>query len=174
MPNDEPGSLQRLRRDFGQWLAGNSFRWTDFATFTFRRPPGRGAIRHADVFLRDLAGELERPPITAFVSHEIGPEGGRGHLHALLDVRGVSARFIADEWIRKFGFARVSPYNPKLGGLHYVTKYVIKDCCQRADWRLLPTHGKGQEYDLFRASKRVTGYQLYTRYLAEVERERGG
>jgi hypothetical protein len=32
-----------------------------------------------------------------------------------------------------FGYARVVPYDPKLGAAHYVSKYVTKDLCE---WEL--------------------------------------
>jgi len=174
---DDRAHLRTLRRDYGQWLGGSTFAWSHFATLTFSKPPGPRAIRHFGLFVQDLAEELQREPIVAFCAMEVGPEGARHHLHALLELPGVGSEFISAEWLGRFGFARVGPYNPQLGGLHYVTKYVIKDACHTADWRLYPTQANGPGDDLFRAASRRTGYQLYTRYMQELassDAEKGG
>lgn len=168
--SDERDSLLCLKRDFGAWLAGPDFDWSHFCTFTFSKFPGAHAIKHADLFLQSLATDLERAPIVGFVCTEKGAVGGREHLHGLLSLRGVASSTIGDAWRNRYGFARVGPYNPQMGGIKYVTKYVLKDACAAADWRLYPTLESGPDEDLFRASSRLTGYQLYTRWLAEIDR----
>jgi len=172
MHDDEPQRLTRLRSDFGDWLGGPSFTWTHFVHAGFSKTPGRKAIEHGCTFFSDLAGDLERDSFVAFVAMEVGPEGGRHHLHSLVEAPGVSGPFIKSEWERQYGFAKVRTYNPKLGGLHYVTKYVLKDACGSADWRLLPTFTDGPNQDLFVAACRLTGYQLYTRQMEEFEQMR--
>jgi len=171
MTDERASTLRLLRRDFGCWLGGPAFRWSHFATFTFSKTPGPRAIKHAEIFLRDLGEWLDRESYTAFLSMEIGSEGGRHHIHALLEFTGVAANTIRDRWAERFGFARVTSYNPKLGGLHYVTKYVIKDACGTADWVIVSTPDEGADGELFRPAVRVTGYQLFTRYIALMRRK---
>lgn len=169
---EEHSRLRQLRRDFGDWLGGPAFRWSHFATFTFSKTPGRRAVVLADEFLHELAVWLGRDNFTGFLSMEIGPSGGRHHVHALLEFCGVASGTIQRRWQERFGFARVSAYNPKLGGLHYVTKYVIKDACGTADWRIVSTPDEGADGALFRPAVRVTGYQLFTRYTTLMRRKR--
>ncbi len=143
------GSADVRRELLGSWL--QSFPWDAFATYTFELPrsPGRAlwwARRHLHQ-LNHWVGR-SRPPGSpdrwarkpyAAVFHEIGPCGGRGHLHALVGnmrpfpaycgnllLPGVWAEHccLAHSWL--CGIARAVPYNPELGAAHYLTKYSVK------------------------------------------------
>jgi len=175
MPHDDSEqSFERFRTAFGEWLAGPTFRWTHFATLTFRQARGCGAMRHACSFLRDLAEDYGLESASAFVSMELGVRGSRHHIHGLLEFSGVSSGTLRDSWERRYGFARVSPYNPQRGGVAYVTKYVIKDACGSADWRLISTEDKEPDRDLFQASTRRAGYQLYSDWVLQSRKNGGG
>jgi len=68
----------------------------------------------------------------------------------------------------------VRAYNPLRDAVHYVTKYVIKDACDTADWRLISTAEDDSDQDLFQPSIKATGYQLFQRYMAEVRQKGSG
>jgi len=166
-------TFRRLQRDFGQWLAGRDWSWSHFGTFTFSKTPGKRAISHFDAYLRDMAGLFRLDRFVGFVSMEIGPHRGREHLHALLEAHGVAACTLEREWENRYGFARIRPYNPQMGGIKYVCKYVLKDACNAADWRLYTYGADDPNEGLFEPAARRTGYQLYTRWRTELDGKRG-
>lgn len=143
------GSADVRRELLGSWLQG--FDWDAFATYTFALPRSQSrtlwwARRHLHQ-LNHWVGRSRSPgspdrwarkPYAA-VFHEIGPRGGRGHLHALVGnmrpfpaycgdtlLPGTWAQHccLAHSWL--CGIARAVPYNPELGAAHYLTKYSVK------------------------------------------------
>ncbi len=84
-------------------------------------------------FVRDLE-KAAGQPIFWFRADEIGPQGGRFHLHALIgNVGHLRRMFWVDYWNEQAGFARILPFNPRSGAAYYCAKYVTK---QFGDWEL--------------------------------------
>jgi hypothetical protein len=89
-----------------------------------------------------------RKRLRAFLATERGETGGLVHLHALVakitHLKAFCRMHLSDrQWGVKCcmlhgwpcGYARVFPYDPRLGAKHYVSKYVIKGYL--AEWELL-------------------------------------
>lgn len=123
---------RQLVEGWGQFLI--QFMWDWFATFTFRdEVPSFRAHR---LFER-LMQELERAagvPIFWFRADEIGPRGGRFHIHALVgNVANLRRMTFVDLWNEKAGYARIWPFDSKRGAAYYCAKYIAK---QINDWDL--------------------------------------
>jgi len=164
--NDEfPGQIQQLRQAMSEWLGSEDFAWSSFGTYTFRgTPPGR-AMRRFGAVLKYILAVSRSKRCHAFVCVERGRRGNREHIHALAEHPGIFCNEISKVWEKDNGFAYVKPYNPQLGAVHYVTKYIIKDACNVGDWAIETTGGCDAELDLYQSASRVTGYRLYTDYM---------
>ena len=128
---------------WGEFLS--QFEWDWFVTLTFREWVNSfRAHRLFEYFVRDL-DKAAGQPIFWFRADEIGPHGGRLHLHALIGNVGHLRRMSwVDHWDRLAGFGRILPYSSKRGAAFYVAKYVTK---QLSDWELsdnLPVFGNNQ------------------------------
>ncbi|HLY18327.1 MAG TPA: hypothetical protein VKR61_13935 [Bryobacteraceae bacterium] len=109
-------------QQYGEWLQ-SAARWSWFVTVTFRRARGRDvALGELERFLNELevaAGE----PILWVIAEAFGKIRGRYHCHLL--IAGVD-RVSIDPWEReahrRFGWTEIEPYEPSLGGAHYVAR----------------------------------------------------
>lgn len=133
---------RQLAEAWGQFLSRYSWDW--FLTLTFRDPvPSFRAHRLFLRFARQIEEAAERP-IAWFRGDEIGPRGGRLHLHALmLNVAHLRRLFWMDEWNRLAGYARILPFDPTLGAAYYCAKYVRK---QFGDWDLSDSLNAFRQY----------------------------
>ncbi len=123
---------RQLSEAWGEFLSGYPWDW--FLTLTFREPVKSFTAQRA--FAR-FAKDIEKAaglPIAWFRGDEIGPIGGRYHLHALmLNVAHLRRLTWMDEWGRRAGYARILPFDPQLGAAYYCAKYVTK---QFGEWDL--------------------------------------
>jgi hypothetical protein len=141
-----PANGEELKQAMGEWL-GQLAPWDVFATWTFSRSVTvDGAMFWARRHLRRLE-EMAAQRVYSFVGVERGETGGLLHLHALVGNVGhlrafCGLRLASGEWRHDccmthswpVGYARVFPYNPKLGAKFYVSKYVAK---RLAEWELI-------------------------------------
>jgi hypothetical protein len=123
---------QGLVEGWGQFLS--KFPWDWFVTLTFRDPVGSfRAHRLFGYFVRDLE-RAAGIPIFWFHADEIGPRGGRFHIHALIgNVAHLRRMTWVDRWDGLAGYARILPFNAKRGAAYYTAKYVAK---QNGDWEI--------------------------------------
>ena len=137
MPDEE------LRLAWGEWMTDLGDQvggWDWYATLTFRdlpeelqrqgwTKPGwgytQGAYDRFTVFLRELRG-LGDP--TWVRGREYQHYRGVSHFHALI---GGVADLRRDEawawWFKRYGIARILPYDRSLGAGFYLCKYVTKE-----------------------------------------------
>jgi len=117
---------------WGQFLS--RFSWDWFVSLTFRGDvKSFRAHRLFGYFVRDLEKDAGIP-IFWFRADEIGPQGGRVHLHALIgNVAHLRRMTWVDRWADLAGYARILPFNDRKGAAYYCTKYVTK---QNGDWEL--------------------------------------
>jgi hypothetical protein len=89
-----------------------------------RSLPPIAIISRVEMFLSDLQAAAGKP-ICWVIGEELGRVGGRVHCHLLIS--GV-AHLCPDDWRaeahRRFGFARIEPYDPSRRGAYYVAKSV--------------------------------------------------
>lgn len=144
-----PNSKDALKEEMGKWL-GTLAPWDVFSTWTFSRIVSvAGAMYWARRHIRKLdeMGGMGTGSTYAFVGAERGRSGGLVHLHALAGNVGHLKAYCGvplppREWGRDCcmvhawpcGYARVLPYDVKLGGSFYVAKYVAKEL---AEWELV-------------------------------------
>ena len=143
--NDKPTSARSLAAAWGEYLA--PYDWNHWVTLTFAPhqprdlwspvpvgparpgaerpgPPPNYAHRQFRYWVRRL-GALGGAPVWWFRGDELGERLGRLHLHALLGGTGrLATQSLDREW--RAGFSLVKRYDPALGAVHYVTKYVTK------------------------------------------------
>lgn len=134
---------RQLAVAWGEFLS--QFEWDWFVTLTFRDcVKSFRAHRLFGYFVRDLK-KAAGQQIFWFRADEIGPHGGRFHLHALIGNVGHLRRMSwVDGWDKLAGFARILPFSSNRGAAFYVAKYVTK---QRSEWDLsdyLPVFGNNQ------------------------------
>jgi len=157
-----------LQKELTEFLGSTAFQWDSFCTLTFRRPASLGAINSYAALHGYLREHLPRNGITqSAVFHERGPRGNRPHLHVLSQHPGRLGSDVKSFWERARGWADVKQYNPQLGAAHYVTKYIMKELDDLADWRIYSAYGPESVEDLFASRSRTTGYQLYSRWVVE-------
>jgi hypothetical protein len=137
---------EELKLAMGEWL-GQLAPWDVFTTWTFARPVQLGGVMYwTHRHLRWLE-KAAAQPIYGFLGVERGNRGGLLHVHALVGNVGhlrpfCGARLSPGEWGKDCcmvhawpcGYARVLPYDSKLGARCYVSKYVAK---QLAEWELV-------------------------------------
>jgi hypothetical protein len=123
---------RQLTEGWGQFLS--QFSWDWFVTLTFRDwVVSFRAHRVFGYFVRDLENAAGIP-IFWFRADEIGPHGGRFHIHALIgNVAHMRRMTWVDRWDRLAGYARILPFTAKRGAAYYCAKYVTK---QSGDWEL--------------------------------------
>jgi len=123
---------RQLTEGWGQFLS--QFSWDWFLTLTFRDwVVSFRAHRLFGYFVRDLE-RAARIPIFWFRADEIGPHGGRFHIHALIgNVAHMRRMKWVDRWDRLAGHARILPFTSKRGAAYYCAKYVTK---KSGDWEL--------------------------------------
>jgi hypothetical protein len=121
---------RQLAEAWGQFLS--QYPWDWFVTLTFREPVGSfRAHRLFGYFVRDLE-KAAGVPIFWFRADEIGPNGGRFHIHALVgNVENLRRMTWVDCWDRLAGWARILPFDAKRGAAYYTAKYVAKQCGSR-------------------------------------------
>jgi hypothetical protein len=116
-----------------------TFHWDLFATLTYRwsDPPSLPAVRRSvgelftDVHAQRLAWFAERGKVTY-----------RAHVHALLSFHDDdcwSRHAIDSLWRRKYGIARIEPYDASQGASGYCAKYLTK---RHFDWDFLTGPGR--------------------------------
>jgi hypothetical protein len=141
-----PANGEELKNAMGEWI-GQLAPWDVFSTWTFARPvQTSGAMFWAHRHLRWLE-KAATQRVYAFVGVERGETGGLVHLHALVGNVGhlrpyCEVRLAPGQWGRECcmvhawpcGYARVLPYDPKLGARYYVSKYIAK---RLAEWELV-------------------------------------
>ncbi len=128
---------------WGQFLS--QFSWDWFVTLTFRDEVNSfRAHRLFSQFVRELE-QAAGVPIFWFRADEIGPHGGRFHIHALIgNVAHLRRMTWVDRWDRLAGYARILPFDAKRGGApYYCAKYVTK---QSGDWELSDNPRAFREY----------------------------
>jgi hypothetical protein len=114
---EEHAALAARRDAMARWLRG--FRWSYFATPTFRWPVGEDAARRA---VAEWLGPLG-PQVYAAVAVERGRVEGRLHAHVLLG--GLPRRAGADVALRlgwQRGHIVVQPYRGRGGAARYLCK----------------------------------------------------
>lgn len=123
---------RQLTEGWGQFLS--QFSWDWFLTLTFRDwVVSFRAHRLFGYFVRDLENAAGIP-IFWFRADEIGPHGGRFHIHALIgNVAHMRRMTWVDRWDRLAGYARILPFTAKRGAAYYCAKYVTK---QSGDWEI--------------------------------------
>jgi len=123
---------RQLAEGWGQFLSG--FPWDWFVTLTFRDEVV--SFRAHRLFAR-FVREIEKAagmPIFWFRADEIGPRGGRFHIHALMgNVAQLRRMFWIDRWNEIAGYARILSFDARRGAAYYCAKYVVK---QINDWEL--------------------------------------
>ena len=138
---------RQVTEAWGQFLV--RFPWDWFVTLTFRDPVvSFRAHRLFDKFVRDLE-KAAGLPVFWFRVDEIGPHGGRFHLHALIgNVAHLRRMTWVDKWNLIAGYARILPFNAKQGAAYYTAKYVAK---QSSEWGM---------------SENMDGFRMYQPVLA--------
>ena len=113
--------------------------WDWFMTGTFRDPgpaeQARGwtrvglaySKRACDAFLRKVGDMRGMQDHHWFRAREYQRERGVPHYHMLIGgVAGLRRDEAWDWWFKRFGFARILPYEPDKGARFYLCKYVTK------------------------------------------------
>jgi len=130
---------KELTQVFGEWLATLA-EWEWFATFTFRDPPtnqrgwtrvgwkfAHSALRHWGDELQKACFGDKQPRWVALMEYQRWR--GVPHWHLLVANVPLSQRRMdwVDWWYKRYGIARVLPYDPALGARYYLAKYLTKE-----------------------------------------------
>lgn len=123
-----------LRDTMATWA--NKFEWQMWMTGTFRQEQSyRDTIKTKRAFKRflgDLAKKFGKNNIEYFLAVERFAYGDFTHIHALINgVDGLTYRQVGEPWFDRFGRVQIEGYDPTRGANYYLTKYVLKECC---DW----------------------------------------
>jgi hypothetical protein len=82
--------------------------------------------------LRDLSKKFGKHGIEYFLAVERFRHGDFTHIHVLLNgLDGLTYRQVGEPWFNRFGRVQIEGYDPTKGANYYLTKYVLKECC---DW----------------------------------------
>ena len=132
----------QLAEAWGQFLS--QFLWDWFLTLTFR--DGVKSFRAHKLFASFIR-ELEQAagvPIFWFRADEIGPRGGRFHIHALVgNVAHLRRLTWMHRWSDLAGYARILNFDKRKGAAYYCAKYATK---QFGDWELSDNLRAFREY----------------------------
>ena len=112
------------REKVAEWL--NGFNWDWWATFTFRYECSPHSAKKS--FIRFFN--------PARVDYFYASEWCKGHygvhIHALMgNTYGMRRLTAMDNWFKRYGIARIFPYDTTKGARYYVCKYIVK---RVADW----------------------------------------
>lgn len=123
---------RQLAVAWGEFLS--QFSWDWFVTLTFRDyVKSFRAHRLFGYFVRDIE-KAAGQPIIWFRADEIGPQGGRFHMHGLIgNVSHLRRLYWMDYWKELAGYARILPFELKRGAPFYCAKYLTK---QNGDWEM--------------------------------------
>jgi hypothetical protein len=120
-------SREAVREDFAR--LSTRWEWEWWATLTFPDPaPGvEGAARKWKRWEKWLTS-WHRPKLRPqYIRATELQKRGAVHYHALMIVGGIRRLTAMDEWEKiAGGFARIWPYNPRLGAAFYTGKYLGK------------------------------------------------
>ena len=118
----------RAKSAFGEWLS--RFPWDWYVTLTFKKDPTFYQAEKAwEGWINGLRLTLkaQERPMPYYVRVTEYQKRGVPHFHALIGgVSGIRRLLFKDLW-ELHGFARVLPYNPRLGAGYYLGKYLAKD-----------------------------------------------
>lgn len=156
----------RLPGAFGSFIASLAL-WDWFVTLTFRNAlvpdAGISQIGQWLCAVERMAGR----PIAYMLAEEFGRHGGRWHCHLL--VTGVS-HLRRDFWwreaYRRFGRARIEPFNPARGAAFYTAKYAAKSLGALhfgGEFEGQETRRTGQQFELQSSNfggRRRAGYEV--------------
>lgn len=128
--------------EFVSWA--RTLPWTYFVTQTFRERSSRWSVNSISrVFCRFLAAlpSLLAPRVVLWAA-ELGPMHQRPHLHMLWQMpfkpSPTEWRFWKEQLFKEFGIARVLPFDPTMGAIPYLVKYIRKQAKAEeqgfADW----------------------------------------
>ena len=131
--------LRNAWGDFADELGNRKGGWDWFATLTFRDPPvkeqNRGwtkigmaySKRACDAFLNkvgDMRGMRDEHWMRA---REFQKDRGVPHYHLLIGgVDNVRRDEAWEWWFKRYGFARILPYEAEKGARFYLCKYITK------------------------------------------------
>ena len=127
---------QELKQAWGKWLSGLAD-WDWYATLTFRDPsdpdrpgwtkPGWAYAKGAwGRFVQSLPIPLGEPIWVRMF--ELQRWRGVPHIHALIGgVKDLRRDEAWAWWFKRYGLARILPYDPSLGAGYYLCKYVVKE-----------------------------------------------
>ncbi|MBA7554854.1 hypothetical protein ES705_47490 [subsurface metagenome] len=138
--NNRPGELKQV---WGNWLTelGDQVGgWDWWATLTFRdrtdaqikRGWTRVGVKHANMawsaFMNELRACRGLGEPTWVRGMEYQHWRGVPHFHALLSgVKNLRRDEAWQWWFKRFGLARILPYDRQLGAGFYLCKYVVKE-----------------------------------------------
>jgi len=155
-----------LREELAAFLAPPRFNWCSYMSLTFRddQLPKKGALNHFKILTR-MIKEWHETEQRAFVCEEYGRSFGRVHLHALVEHPILPLARIKTRWDDAKGYADIKQFNPALGAIHYVTKYIVKDSADLGEWRIVSTRDLDGEAD-WTVIPQLTGYDLWKKEIA--------
>ena len=115
-------NYQDLSRNFYEWL--NRWNWDWWATWTFRwdiRP--YSAKKCLCAFLKGIEKDYY-----SFMAMEWHRYRDSVHIHSLVgNVADIRRLTVMDTWAKKYGWARIYPYDRTKGAGYYLTKYLVKE-----------------------------------------------
>jgi hypothetical protein len=109
-------------QEAGKWLG--QFKWTLYATFTFRRGVRAGsAIKSVQGFI------ISHDPSAKFVLVVRHYQGeGNPHIHSLIrGLEGFDRLYLVNRWYNSHGIARILPYDKNRGASYYLAKNALGD-----------------------------------------------
>lgn len=110
---------KRVVREWGEWLKPRDWRW--FCTMHFRYQVSvYSAKKCTSNFIKSISDNVDY-----YFAIERSRYGEQMHVHILLGcVVGFDASDIRKEWVKRYGYSRILPYDKKRGAVYYVSKYV--------------------------------------------------
>src|SRR5581483_1640804 len=122
-----------LPKEWGEFIAGLA-PWSWFVTITFKNTAYRGdapardsCLRRISEWLADIQAAVGGLRIGWILAEEFGRAGGRWHCHLLIcGVSHLQRRFWWSEAYRRFGIARIEPFDHTRGAAFYAAKYAAK------------------------------------------------
>ena len=137
---EEQIDLRDAWGDFADAVGNRKGGWDWFATATFRDPSveeqakgwtkvGMGYSRRAcDAFLSELGDRRGMHDLHWFRAREFQRDRRVPHYHMLIGgVKDLRRDDAWAWWFKRFGFARILPYEAEKGARFYLCKYVTKE-----------------------------------------------